>query len=26
VALKMIWDGYHDVAPVLGWPVVNAMD
>lgn len=25
VALKMIWDGYHDVAPVLGWPVVNAM-
>ena len=23
VALKMIWDGYHDVAPVLGWPVVN---
>jgi YjbE family integral membrane protein len=20
VALKMIWDGYHDVAPVLGWP------
>jgi len=22
VALKMIWDGYHDVAPVLGWPVV----
>jgi YjbE family integral membrane protein len=26
VALKMIWDGYHDVAPVLGWPVVaNAL-
>ena len=24
VALKMIWDGYHDVAPVLGWPMVNA--
>jgi YjbE family integral membrane protein len=24
VALKMIWDGYHDVAPVLGWPIVNA--
>ena len=23
VALKMVWDGYHDVAPVLGWPVVN---
>ncbi len=22
VALKMIWDGYHDVAPVLGWPIV----
>jgi YjbE family integral membrane protein len=22
VALKMVWDGYHDVAPVLGWPVV----
>jgi YjbE family integral membrane protein len=21
VALKMIWDGWHDVAPVLGWPV-----
>ena len=20
VALKMIWDGWHDVAPVLGWP------
>lgn len=20
VSLKMIWDGYHDVAPVLGWP------
>ena len=20
VATKMIWDGYHDVAPVLGWP------
>ena len=26
VALKMIWDGYHDVAPVLGWPsVANAV-
>lgn len=24
VALKMIWDGYHDVAPMLGWPAVNA--
>ena len=24
VALKMIWDGYHHVAPVLGWPAVNA--
>ena len=23
VALKMIWDGYHDVAPILGWPLVN---
>lgn len=23
VAAKMIWDGYHDVAPVLGWPTVN---
>jgi YjbE family integral membrane protein len=23
VALKMIWDGYHDVAPILAWPVVN---
>ena len=22
VAGKMIWDGYHDVAPVLGWPTV----
>jgi len=22
VALKMIWEGYHDVAPVLGWPIV----
>lgn len=22
VATKMIWDGYHDVAPVLGWPAV----
>lgn len=20
VAVKMIWDGWHDVAPVLGWP------
>jgi YjbE family integral membrane protein len=25
VAMKMIWDGYHDVAPVLGWPAVNAV-
>jgi YjbE family integral membrane protein len=25
VALKMIWDGYHDVAPVLGWPTVSAI-
>lgn len=26
VAVKMIWDGYHDVAPVLGWPsVANAV-
>jgi YjbE family integral membrane protein len=26
VAVKMIWEGYHDVAPVLGWPVVaNAL-
>jgi YjbE family integral membrane protein len=24
VAVKMIWDGYHDVAPVLGWPMVAA--
>ena len=24
VAVKMIWDGYHDVAPVLGWPVATA--
>ena len=24
VALKMIWDGWHDVAPVLGWPVFAA--
>ena len=23
VALKMIWDGWHDVAPALGWPVLN---
>ena len=22
VAGKMIWDGYHDVAPALGWPIV----
>jgi len=22
VAVKMIWEGYHDVAPVLGWPAV----
>ena len=26
VAIKMVWDGYHDVAPVLGWPsVANAV-
>ena len=25
VALKMIWDGYRDVAPVLGWPIANAV-
>lgn len=25
VALKMIWDGYHDVAPVLGWPIANGI-
>ena len=25
VAVKMIWDGYHDVAPVLGWPLMNAV-
>jgi YjbE family integral membrane protein len=25
VALKMIWDGYHDVAPILGWPSANQM-
>ncbi|MEO6432772.1 MAG: YjbE family putative metal transport protein [Sphingomicrobium sp.] len=25
VAGKMIWDGYHDVAPVLGWPAVAAV-
>ena len=24
VACKMVWDGYHDVAPVLGWPVLAA--
>lgn len=23
VAMKMIWDGYHDVAPVLGWPAIS---
>jgi len=23
VALKMVWDGYHDVAPVLGWPAAH---
>jgi YjbE family integral membrane protein len=23
VALKMIWDGYHHVAPVLGFPSVS---
>ncbi len=23
VAIKMIWDGYHDVAPVLGWPMAS---
>jgi YjbE family integral membrane protein len=26
VALKMIWDGYHDVAPLLGWPAVAAIN
>ena len=25
VALKMIWDGYHHVAPVLGWPAAHAV-
>ena len=25
VAGKMIWDGYHDVAPVLGWPSAKAV-
>lgn len=25
VALKMIWDGYHDVAPVLGWPAAATL-
>ena len=25
VACKMIWDGYHDVAPVLGWPAAAAV-
>ncbi len=25
VALKMVWDGYHDVAPVLGWPAAHAL-
>ena len=25
VALKMVWDGYHDVAPVLGWPAMHAV-
>ena len=25
VACKMIWDGYHDVAPALGWPAVSAL-
>ena len=25
VACKMIWDGYHDVAPVLGWPAMAGM-
>jgi YjbE family integral membrane protein len=25
VALKMIWDGYHHVAPVLGWPTATAV-
>ena len=24
VALKMVWDGYHHVAPVLGWPSAQA--
>jgi YjbE family integral membrane protein len=23
VALKMIWDGYHNVAPVLGFPMIS---
>ena len=23
VALKMIWDGYHNVAPVLGFPTIS---
>jgi YjbE family integral membrane protein len=23
VALKMVWDGYHSVAPVLGWPAAS---
>lgn len=25
VAGKMVWDGWHDVAPVLGWPVFAAV-
>ena len=25
VAVKMIWDGYHDVAPVLGWPAASGL-
>lgn len=25
VAMKMVWDGYHHVAPVLGWPSVSAV-
>jgi YjbE family integral membrane protein len=25
VATKMIWDGYHDVAPVLGWPAAHEL-
>jgi len=25
VAGKMVWDGYHHVAPVLGWPAVTSI-